>query len=106
MSFNLFFLRFSSYNFLLIFAEFFVGVTDHFASDDEHALLITRRIVANLNIKKTPTVTLPEGIPQPPLYDPTDIYGIIPKDTKKTFDVRHVRKKSKKRENEFGFGKI
>ena len=28
------------------------GVTDHYAIDDEHALHLARRVVANLNIKK------------------------------------------------------
>lgn len=34
----------------------FVGVADHYALDDEHALAITRSIVRNLNVKKKVSV--------------------------------------------------
>jgi 3-methylcrotonyl-CoA carboxylase beta subunit len=64
------------------------GVTDHFAANDYHALEITRRIVANLNRKKQPSVVITE--PEEPLYDANELLGIIPKDTKKQFDVRHI----------------
>lgn len=64
------------------------GVTDHFAEDDEHAIEITRDIVANLNRKKL----LPFKMSQPeePLYSVEEIYGVIPSDSRKPFDVREV----------------
>lgn len=64
------------------------GVTDHFATNDYHAIEITRRIAANLNRKKQPSVTLAPS--EEPLYDQNELFGIIPKDTKKPFDVRHI----------------
>lgn len=64
------------------------GVTDHYAHDDAHALAIARRIVANLNRVKKPDATILP--PEEPLYDPRDLGGIIPADTRKPFDVRSV----------------
>ncbi|MCT7376004.1 carboxyl transferase domain-containing protein [Chelativorans salis] len=64
------------------------GVADHYALDDEHALAITRRIVKNLNRKKTIALDLQKPIP--PLHDPTEIYGLIPEDTRQPYDVREV----------------
>lgn len=64
------------------------GVADHYALDDEHALAIVRRIVKNLNRKKTVSLDLRKSIP--PLYDPREIYGIIPADTRQPYDVREV----------------
>ena len=64
------------------------GVADHLADDDRHALAIARRIVANLNRTKPATVTLEPS--EEPLYDPKEIYGVIPQDTRKPYDVREV----------------
>jgi 3-methylcrotonyl-CoA carboxylase beta subunit len=64
------------------------GVADHLADDDRHALAIARRIVASLNRTKPETVTLETC--EEPLYDPKEIYGVIPKDTRKPYDVREV----------------
>lgn len=64
------------------------GVVDHLAKNDEHALGIARSIVGNLNRKKTPPVVIKE--PREPLYNPHDIYGLIPKDTRQPFDIREV----------------
>jgi len=64
------------------------GVADHLADDDRHALAIARRIVASLNRSKPETVTLEPS--EEPLYDPKEIYGVIPKDTRKPYDVREV----------------
>ena len=64
------------------------GVTDHLASNDEHALEIARSIVFNLNRKGAPSI---ERIPiEEPLYDPKEIAGIIPVDSRKSFDIREV----------------
>ncbi len=64
------------------------GVADHLAENDNHALAIARRIVADLNWKKE--VKLDLAPPEEPLYDPSELYGIIPADTKKPFDIREV----------------
>ena len=64
------------------------GVADHLADDDMHALAIARRIVASLNRTKPDTVKIEAS--EEPLYDPREIYGLIPKDTKKGYDVREV----------------
>ncbi len=64
------------------------GVADHFAENDEHALEICRHIVATLNTRKQ--VTLDVVPPEDPLYDPEELYGIIPKTLKEIYDVREV----------------
>ncbi|HEY6985542.1 MAG TPA: carboxyl transferase domain-containing protein, partial [Rhodanobacteraceae bacterium] len=62
------------------------GVADHFAENDAHALAIAREIVANLNRGKHLAVATRE--PREPLYEPEDIYGIVPRDTRIPFDIR------------------
>src|SRR6202158_4010317 len=64
------------------------GVVDHLALDDAHALGIARNIVGRLNrVKRT---TLDIAAPAEPLHAAEDIYGIIPGDPRKTYDVREV----------------
>jgi len=62
------------------------GVADHLAEDDAHALAIARRIVATLG----PGPALPEMKGEDPLYDPDEILGILPVDTRIPYDVREV----------------
>ena len=64
------------------------GVTDHLAEDDDHALALARRIVGNLNRVKRHDLDLAE--PRDPLYDPAELYGIVPGDLRKPFDMREV----------------
>jgi 3-methylcrotonyl-CoA carboxylase beta subunit len=64
------------------------GVADHLALNDEHALALARRIVSTLNRPKVPPVELRQ--PQPPRYDPSELYGVIPTDNRKPFDVREI----------------
>jgi 3-methylcrotonyl-CoA carboxylase beta subunit len=64
------------------------GVTDHYALDDRHALGIARRIVANLNRVKPAAVAVES--PREPARAPEEIYGIIPTDTRRPYDVREV----------------
>ena len=64
------------------------GVADHFAENDHHALAIVRRIVGHLNSTKSPNVAM--LAPEDPLYDPEELYGVIPADTRKPYDVREV----------------
>ncbi|HEX3641932.1 MAG TPA: carboxyl transferase domain-containing protein [Ktedonobacteraceae bacterium] len=64
------------------------GVTDHYAVSDEHALAICRSIVSHLNRRKyIPWEIRP---PVPPRYDPNDLLGIVPRDGRKSYDVREV----------------
>ncbi|EXI89153.1 MAG: Methylmalonyl-CoA carboxyltransferase 12S subunit [Candidatus Accumulibacter sp. BA-94] len=64
------------------------GVADHYAENDAHALAIARRIVGNLNWQKRPAVSLAE--PRPPLHPADELYGVIPTDARKPFDVREI----------------
>ncbi|KWB15852.1 methylcrotonoyl-CoA carboxylase [Burkholderia cepacia] len=64
------------------------GVADHLAQNDAHALSIARTIVSHLAPKIAPPVALRQ--PKPPRYDATSLYGVIPVDTRKPFDVREV----------------
>jgi 3-methylcrotonyl-CoA carboxylase beta subunit len=64
------------------------GVADHLAENDAHALGIARRIVSNLN-RVRPAGPTVEAIEEP-LYDPQEIDGLIPADTRKPYDVREV----------------
>jgi len=64
------------------------GVTDYYAVDDRHALGIARRIVANLNIAKRLSVQV--ETPRDPLYPPEEVYGVIPPDVRRPYEVREV----------------
>lgn len=64
------------------------GVTDHLAENDEHALEIARSIVSTVG--GGPVQPLQRKAPEPPLYPPEEIYGILPKDPKAQYDVREV----------------
>ena len=65
------------------------GVADHYATSDEHALAIARRIVANAQTRKPelPWTRLPA---EPPAIDPSDLYGLIPDDHRTQMDAREV----------------
>ena len=64
------------------------GVADYFAEDDEHALHLARTIVTTLNTVKRLPADMTD--PEEPLYDPSEIYGIVDVDTRKPYDVREV----------------
>ncbi len=64
------------------------GVADHFAENDEQALAIVREIARNLH-RENPR-QWDTAKPQPPAYDPREIYGIIPDDSRASYDVREV----------------
>ena len=64
------------------------GVVDHLAANDMHALQLARGAVARLNRKKpAPLATVPVREPR---FDPQELNGIIPADTRKPYDVREV----------------
>jgi 3-methylcrotonyl-CoA carboxylase beta subunit len=64
------------------------GVTDHYAQNDHHALKLVRRAVNRLNRVKRISLDVREV--KEPLYDASEIYGIIPGDPKKSYDVHEV----------------
>ncbi len=64
------------------------GVADHLANDDAHALRIVRDIVENLGPVRT--ATIPCSVPEPPHYDPEELYGVVSQDPKTPFDIREV----------------
>ncbi|KAF1020217.1 MAG: Methylmalonyl-CoA carboxyltransferase 12S subunit [Paracidovorax wautersii] len=61
------------------------GVADHLAHNDTHALALAREAVRNL---ARPPVDYPAG--EPAAYDARELYGVIPTDTRKPFDVREI----------------
>jgi 3-methylcrotonyl-CoA carboxylase beta subunit len=64
------------------------GVADHLAQNDAHALALARQAVATLNRRKQVAQALRE--PMPPKYDTQELYGVIPVDTRKPYDVREI----------------
>ena len=64
------------------------GVADHYARNDHHALELARRAVARLNRVKR--VNLDVATPEAPAYDPAELYGVIPRDKRKPYDVHEV----------------
>ena len=64
------------------------GVADRLADNDEHALRIVRDIVEALN--RPPATWLDRVAPEPPRYDPQELYGIIPTDVRKPYQVKEV----------------
>ena len=64
------------------------GVVDHCAQSDAHALALARRIVGNLN--RTKSVTLDVRPPVEPLHDAEGVYGVIPTDVRKPYEVREI----------------
>lgn len=64
------------------------GVADHLAENDRHALGIVREIISHINhAKKFPIVMKPVVEPR---YPASDLYGIIPKESKQPFDIREI----------------
>jgi acetyl-CoA carboxylase carboxyltransferase component len=65
------------------------GVADHYAVSDEHALALGREIVRNLDRRK-PGPPWEVTAPEEPLYDPGELYGIVPENYAKGYDVHEV----------------
>ncbi len=64
------------------------GVADYLAEDDRHALTIARTAMLSLHDRRAPRPEI--ATPEPPLYDPTELLGVIPVDPRKPYDVREV----------------
>ena len=63
------------------------GVCDHYAENDAHALAIARGIVSRL---RPPPDREPPVAPREPLYDPRELYGVVPSSLRKPYDAREV----------------
>ena len=63
------------------------GVVDHLAENDDDALWICRNIVENFGPHATQAAEFPV---EEPVYDPRELYGVIPADERKAYDVREV----------------
>ncbi|WP_025036184.1 carboxyl transferase domain-containing protein [Bradyrhizobium sp. DOA9] len=64
------------------------GVTDHYAQNDAHAIGIARRIVGTLKPSARPNLNM--HAPRDPLFPAEEIYGVVPVDGRKPFDVRDI----------------
>jgi len=64
------------------------GVADHLAQNDMHALALARTAVKNLY--KSKTLFAADHAPVAPKYPANELYGVIPVDTRKPFDVREI----------------
>jgi 3-methylcrotonyl-CoA carboxylase beta subunit len=64
------------------------GVSDHYASDEAHALRMARNVVENLGGRAKACIG--QEAPEDPAYDPEELLGIIPGDIRKQFDMREV----------------
>ncbi|MFC1564202.1 carboxyl transferase domain-containing protein [candidate division KSB1 bacterium] len=64
------------------------GVSDHYAQNEIHGIELTRNIIENLNTPEK--FRLDVSTPEDPHYDPDEIYGIVPKDLKKPFDMKEI----------------
>jgi 3-methylcrotonyl-CoA carboxylase beta subunit len=64
------------------------GVADHYAQNDHHALELARGAMKNLNRIKPMQLDI-QTVTEP-VYDPQEIYGVIPKDPRHPYDVREV----------------
>jgi len=64
------------------------GVSDYYAYDDEHALQVARNIVETLDPPRK--FELGTAAPEEPAYDPQEIYGILPRELRKAFDIKEL----------------
>ncbi len=64
------------------------GVADHLAQNDLHALALARQAVSHLNQKKALAPALLAVVA--PKFVAEELYGVIPTDTRKPFDVREI----------------
>jgi len=64
------------------------GVSDHYALDDRHAIELARNILENVPADTKYPLDVTE--PKDPEYDPEELYGIVPKDLKRQFDMKEV----------------
>jgi 3-methylcrotonyl-CoA carboxylase beta subunit len=68
------------------------GVADHFAEDDDHAIEILRSIVETLprGHVHSHLSALDVAPPEEPLYHADELYGVLPRTFKESYDVREI----------------
>jgi acetyl-CoA carboxylase carboxyltransferase component len=64
------------------------GVSDYYALNDEHALEIARNIVETLDPPRKFQLDMAD--PEDPYYDPQEMYGIVPRDLRKAFNIKEI----------------
>ncbi|CAG8522907.1 8094_t:CDS:10 [Cetraspora pellucida] len=64
------------------------GVTDYYATNDEHALQLARNVVNSFNWTKKPKITM--RTPEEPLYSASELGGIVGDNLRKSFDVKNI----------------
>ncbi len=64
------------------------GVSDHYAQNDEHAIQMTRNIIENLNLPEKSRLDVAPV--EEPYYDPQELYGVVPNDLRKPYDIREL----------------
>jgi len=64
------------------------GTADYRASSELHAIAIAREIVESW--KQPDKTAIDHLAPEPPAFDPTELYGILPRDSRTAFDMREV----------------
>ena len=64
------------------------GVADHLADDDAHALAMARSALATLARPREPWLEC--AAPLEPAVDPSELYGVVPADTRQPYDVREI----------------
>src|SRR5213595_571902 len=64
------------------------GVADHLTNDDAHALELARQIILHLGAARGASLELKP--PEPPAYDPVELYGVLPRETRTPYDVKEV----------------
>ena len=70
------------------------GVADYLAEDDPHALALARRAIASLNwdgggVNHAVRASMAASYDEP-LYNPAELLGIVPADTRQPYDIREV----------------
>ena len=63
------------------------GVSDHLANDDAHGLVLAREALAQ--VPPVPLAVEPASV-EPPAEEPADLYGILPRDPRRPYEVREV----------------
>lgn len=70
------------------------GVADHFAEDDDHAIEILRSIVETLprtgSHSHLASRALEVAPPEEPLYAPDELYGVLPRTFKESYDAHEI----------------
>ena len=68
------------------------GVADYLAQNDAHALALARASIANLNASYESNSALAQSTraQEAPKYIAAEVYGVVPTDTRKPYDVREI----------------